>query len=182
MMFENDRATVYKTDIINTICRLYKEYIDDNTYKPNVVYMNYDTFKCLEHECYKYDNHCLNVRNYIFDMEIKIDNSMSNFEILVEREVIMRDDTLDAMRYTMYGLPNPNRLNKPKRYIINKGATILFWEDGTKTIVKRSKNDEYNKRLGFLTAYFQKHCGLTKNQANKYLDNLQDDEDLVNVK
>lgn len=75
-------------------------------------------------------------------------------------------------------IPNDNR--KPKRYIINKDATILFWEDGTKTIVKRSENDEYNKRLGFLTAYFQKHSGLTKNQANKYLANLQDKDDLKN--
>lgn len=76
-------------------------------------------------------------------------------------------------------IPNDNR--KPERYIINKDATILFWEDGTKTIVKRSKDDEYNKRLGFLTAYFQKHSGLTKNQANKYLANLLDENDLNTI-
>lgn len=64
----------------------------------------------------------------------------------------------------------------PERYIINKDATILFWEDGSKTIVKRCEDDEYNKRLGFLTAYFQKHSGLSKNKANKYLANLVDDE------
>ena len=64
----------------------------------------------------------------------------------------------------------------PERYIINKGATILFWEDGSKTIVKRCKDDKYNKRLGFLTAYFQKHCGMSKNKANKYLAGLVDEE------
>lgn len=64
----------------------------------------------------------------------------------------------------------------PTRYIINKDATILFWEDDTKTIVKKSKNDKYDKRLGFLTAYFQKHCGMSKNKANKYLDSLVEDE------
>ena len=96
------------------------------------------------------------------------------------------DDNIDAIRYSYYGGFRggriPKDIRKPKRYIINKGATILFWEDGTKTIVKRSKDDEYNKRLGFLTAYFQKHSGLTKNQANKYLANLQDEEELANVK
>lgn len=94
------------------------------------------------------------------------------------------DDSIDALRYYggFRGGRIPNDIRKPKRYIINKGATILFWEDGTKTIVKRSKDDEYNKRLGFLTAYFQKHSGLTKNQANKYLANLQDEEELANVK
>ena len=64
----------------------------------------------------------------------------------------------------------------PQRYIINKGATILFWADGSKTIVKRCKDDKYNKRLGFLTAYFQKHCGMSKNKANKYLASLEEEE------
>lgn len=60
----------------------------------------------------------------------------------------------------------------PDRYIINKGATILFWEDGTKTIVKKTKKDKYDKRLGFLTAYFQKMSGMSKTKANKYLYEL----------
>lgn len=64
----------------------------------------------------------------------------------------------------------------PKNYIINDGATILFWKDGTKTIVKRSKNETFDKRLGFLTAYFQKHCGMSKTKANKFLDNLEVEE------
>lgn len=65
-----------------------------------------------------------------------------------------------------------NKLNLPKRYIINKNATILFWTNEDKTIVKLSKNDKYDKRLGFLTAYFQKMSGMSKNKANKYLDEL----------
>lgn len=63
----------------------------------------------------------------------------------------------------------------PKRYIINKGATILFWDENEneKTIVKKSKDDKFDKRLGFLTAYFQYHSGLSKTQANKYLADLE---------
>lgn len=41
----------------------------------------------------------------------------------------------------------------PKKYIINKGATVLIWDDGEKTVVKRCADDEFNKRLGFLTAF-----------------------------
>lgn len=69
-----------------------------------------------------------------------------------------------------------NRTNLPKRYIINKGATILFWEDGTKTIVRKCKEDKYDKRIGFLTAFFQKYSGLTKNKANKFLSELREEE------
>jgi len=70
-----------------------------------------------------------------------------------------------------------DKTNLPNKYIINNGATILFWNDGSKTIVKRSKSDAYNKRLGFLTAYFQKTSGLSKNKANKYLKELVDQDD-----
>ena len=64
----------------------------------------------------------------------------------------------------------------PYKYIINKGATILFWDEDDeddKTIVKLSKSDKFDKRIGFLTAYFQHHSGMSKTQANKYLDNLE---------
>ena len=65
----------------------------------------------------------------------------------------------------------------PERYIFNENATILIWEDKTKTIVKKSKEDKYDKRMAFLTAYFQKNSGLTKNKANKYLDNLEKEDE-----
>lgn len=67
--------------------------------------------------------------------------------------------------------------NIPSKYIINKGATVLIWEDGTKTIVKRSEGDEYDKVKGFLWAYFQKHSGLSKNKANEYLKSLLDEDE-----
>lgn len=70
----------------------------------------------------------------------------------------------------------PNNLKDLKRYIINENATILFWEDGTKTVVKRNPEDTYDKRIGFLIAYFQYTSGLSKNKANKYLDNLIEED------
>lgn len=42
------------------------------------------------------------------------------------------------------------------RYIINENATIIFWDDETKTISKRHKEDKFDKELGFLFAYFYK--------------------------
>lgn len=60
-----------------------------------------------------------------------------------------------------------NRL--PKQYIFNGNATILIHEDNSKTIVKTMEGDDFDPVLGFLTAYFQKHSGLSKNKANDYL-------------
>jgi len=60
----------------------------------------------------------------------------------------------------------------PKRYIINKNATILFWNDGTKTVVKKSKDDAYDIAKGFLWAYFLKTSGMSRTKANKYIENI----------
>lgn len=68
---------------------------------------------------------------------------------------------------------NRNRL--PKEYYINekKKTVVLKWNDDTITKVKVSENDKFDARYGFLIAYFQKNCGMSKTKANKYLDNLE---------
>ena len=53
----------------------------------------------------------------------------------------------------------------PERYIINKDATILFWSNGTKTIVRRCADDEFNPRLAFLTAFWQHYCRNEQKQS-----------------
>ena len=71
----------------------------------------------------------------------------------------------------------------PKKYIINHGATVLMWDDGDKTVVKRCADDEFNKRLGFLTAFFQHYSGMSKNKANKFLAELEvEDEEKEEIK
>ena len=57
-----------------------------------------------------------------------------------------------------------------EKYIINSGATIIFWTDGTKTISKRHEEDTFDKELGFLLAYYYKKCGLSNNARKKVLD------------
>lgn len=108
--------------------------------------------------------------NFNKDITIKLKNIISLDYELGDANVIVK------------GIINLNELEKeqsigalPEKYIINDRATVLFWSDGTKTIVRRAKEDEYNKKLGFLWAYFQKNSGLSKTKANEYLDNLIDD-------
>lgn len=60
----------------------------------------------------------------------------------------------------------------PKRYIINNGATILFWNDGTKTVSKRHKEDEFDKELGFLFAYYYKKCGLSNGARKRVIESI----------
>lgn len=59
-----------------------------------------------------------------------------------------------------------------EKYIINLDATILFWDDGTKTISKRDKQDIYDKELGFLFAYFYKKFNGSKASMKRVIDTI----------
>ena len=53
--------------------------------------------------------------------------------------------------------------------IFSEPATIVFWADGTKTVVKTSPNDKFDKEKGILWAYYLKYTGITKTQAQKLI-------------
>lgn len=70
--------------------------------------------------------------------------------------------------------PNYSDDTMPKKYYINekKKTVVLKWYDDSITKVKVSENDKFDARYGFLIAYFQKKCGMSKTKSNKYLENL----------
>ena len=78
--------------------------------------------------------------------------------------------------FTKSSLVMPMHLVK---YIINKNATILFWDDGTKTISKRHNEDIFDKELGFLFAYFYKRWGGSKNSLKRIISSI--DENKIKV-
>lgn len=60
-------------------------------------------------------------------------------------------------------VPNPTKI------IYNPPATIVFWTDGTKTVVKCCEEDEYNEYYGFLCALGKKIFG-TNRHLKKMID------------
>ena len=48
---------------------------------------------------------------------------------------------------------------KPEKVIFNPPATIILWEDGTKTVVKAMKGAEFNPYYGFTAEVTKKVCG-----------------------
>lgn len=121
---------------------------------------------------------------------IKIDNDLVNGQFMMkEDEVVKITFNQEGIYMNDYlkeageaiGVYGGRRNGKtlqmlnplPVRQVINKGATILFWADGDKTIVRRSKDDKFDKTKGFLWAYFLKHCGMSRTKANKFLENLE---------
>lgn len=71
------------------------------------------------------------------------------------------------------------KTNLPTNVFFNdkKKATTLMFDD-TATVVKCGKDDKYSRRIGFLEAYFQATCGLSKTQAKKYLDKIVEEKEV----
>lgn len=70
------------------------------------------------------------------------------------------------------------RENLPNNVFFNdkkKATTLMFGKEAT--VVKCGKDDEYSRRIGFLEAYFQATCGLSKTKAKKYLENIVKDKE-----
>ena len=105
------------------------------------------------------------------ESELKIDSN----SITIEGKKLVDSDWLSpAIRFIGYDTIRDEN-NLPKEYYINekKKTVVLKWDDDTITKVKTSKDDKFNAKFGFLLAYFQKNCGMSRTQANKYIDNLK---------
>lgn len=63
--------------------------------------------------------------------------------------------------------PYPRRFPEIKDVIYNPKATIVFWGDGTKTVVKLSENDTYDPEKGLAMAIAKKALGNEGNYYNK---------------
>ena len=56
-------------------------------------------------------------------------------------------------------LPTMDTRYFPKKIIYNNPATIVFWKDGTKTVVKKAPNEKFNTYHAFCAALAKKILG-----------------------
>lgn len=61
---------------------------------------------------------------------------------------------------------------KIKNVIFNDPATIVFWSDGAKTVVKCGENDIYDPEKGLAMAVAKKYLGTNKSHSN-YMDEFK---------
>lgn len=52
-----------------------------------------------------------------------------------------------------------NMSKRIKKVIFNKPATIVYWDDGTKTVVKCQKGDKWDKEKGLMACICKKFYG-----------------------
>ena len=63
-----------------------------------------------------------------------------------------------------------------KKIMYKPPATIIFWNDGTKTVAVCEKGDVYNKELGFALCVLKKKYGNKKvhDMLDKYVHNVSE--------
>lgn len=110
----------------------------------------------------------------VVDYESKYNNAQKEYDELSKKHKELLNK-FQALEHAYNNTLEAHLNVLPERHIINENATVLFFKGGNKIIVKRCKDDNFNARLGFLTAFFQRYCGMSKNKANKYLAKIEDD-------
>ena len=91
-----------------------------------------------------------------------------------------KDDVIDSMRYLlnkraeemyqfikgeweMEGL-------RIKRVLFRNPATIVWWQDGSKTVVRCGEGEAYDKEKGILWAFYKRHSGMSNKRAKKQMN------------
>lgn len=79
------------------------------------------------------------------------------------------EDEWDDDEPMMWGIPDVERV------IFSPPATIVFWTDGTKTVVKCMEGEKYEKYAGFAMACMKKLFGSTS-RAKAIMNEVGDDQ------
>lgn len=73
-------------------------------------------------------------------------------------------------------------MSKIKKVLYKNPATIVFWEDGSKTVVKCQKNDKYDPEKGLAMAILKKMNGNTGHYYEEFKKWLPKEEENDNVR
>lgn len=88
-----------------------------------------------------------------------------NEQAIMAMQTLSTDGLTDVMarlfrkgvKFTLPMLPK----HAVKQVIFNNPATVVFWSDGTKTVVRCSENDVFNPETGLAMAICKKTFGNT---------------------
>jgi hypothetical protein len=96
--------------------------------------------------------------------DIKVTNTLAHHWIYGGR-CNGKTEYMKQLLNIIYGYhPNPMSI---KNVIFNNPATIVFWEDGTKTVVKAQDGDVYDPEKGLAMAITKKALGNKGNYCNE---------------
>lgn len=80
--------------------------------------------------------------------------------------VLYKEDTIktDNKKQIKGEKNSMNNKLEIRNVIYSNPATIVFWNDDTKTVVKTTEGEDYSPMYGVLMAYYQKHSGMVRHR------------------
>ena len=84
----------------------------------------------------------------------------------IRNDAVVQRNTLQYSKFYVRNLSS-SHIPEIKNVIFNDPATIVFWEDGTKTVVKCQDGDEFDPEKGLAMAIVKKAYGNKGNYCNK---------------
>lgn len=129
--------------------------------------------------------------SYIPDIKLTIDGYPCRVD-----GIAIESSTNSPTKYTITAVQNPHATPQKKpleitNVIFNNPATIVFWSDGTKTVVQARADEEYDPEKGMAMAISKKMLGGKRDYYHTFLhwlkkydkeeqEYLEDLEGLVN--
>ena len=148
-----------------------KVFIDVSKWDGDVPGVMYEIYKqCGFMEKHLYNN----VKQEIVNLRHKYCKPRKN-ENLFEGDII--GARMDSYNTYIYG--NFRNLPAIKKVIFNDPATIVFWVDGTKTVVKCQYSDIFDPEKGLAMAISKKALGNQGNYCNEFKKWLPKDEEVT---
>lgn len=80
-------------------------------------------------------------------------------EAYIDQDIRRTQEMMDAVGKMIHEKEERKMFMTPKKIMRNGPATIVFWEDGTKTVVKKMPGDKDDIYAAFCAAFAKKHFG-----------------------
>ena len=122
-------------------------------------------------ECFDYKGLLVGLRR------IYADGNISSRILWTDPEYVVSDMLYEAHSYCVHDTVNSSRM-MIKKVIFNNPATIVFWSDGSKTVVK-SYLDDYDPEKGLAMAIAKKALGNEGNYYNVFKKWLPKDDETI---
>ena len=110
---------------------------------------------------------CEKGKEKIYGINISFTDDLVNEPLIYEIGLVYKKPILHHIYANNYLNFLSNNIPEVKKVIFNDPATIVYWKDGTKTVVKCQKGDYFDPEKGFAMAFLKKCWGNKGNFNDK---------------
>ena len=123
---------------------------------------------------FELDIECNKNRVSINGIDVSFTDNLIDEPLLCRIELVYKKPILHHIYANNYLNFLSNNIPEVKKIIFNDPATIVYWKDGTKTVVKCQKGDYFDLEKGFAMAFLKKCWGNKGNFNDKLRKNIKE--------